>query len=92
MHSENTPTIRARYDDKLEALIHDNPFFDLNTEEVPDHDEEQTPQTPSFHLSSQGSSKRTRQPETVELRSPMFRRKPKPDSRPSHQQSQGSDC
>ena len=31
-------------DDELEALVDDNPFFDLDTEEVPEKEVEQTPQ------------------------------------------------
>ena len=69
---------------KKEAIAYDKSLFD---DEIT-FDEEQSQPAKTF-LASSSSSKRSRQPETVDLRSPPLRRKSKPDSRPSYQHSQG---
>ena len=75
-------TVKSQYI-KKESIAYDETLFE---DENANH-EEKYQSTPDFqYCLSSSSSKRARQPETMDLRSPPYSRKQKADSRPSYQQ------
>ena len=78
-------TVKSQYI-KKESIAYDKSLF----EEESAYHGEQSQQASGFQRqSSSSSSKRHRQPEAIDLRSPQVSRKHKEENRPLHQHTQG---